>query len=169
MISDGGLTALEVIGVAIKSEIEAAELYARMRGQVRNASLAAKLDFLRREEEKHRVMLEELYVKRFPDVDLQLPAQSAIPKLDQASLGGLTMPELFEMAMEAEQLAAGFYLREAARSRDEVSRTILRYLGNIEQGHQQMLQTEYELVSRFPNYYNADEFHIGDQMMHVGP
>jgi rubrerythrin len=164
-----GLTALEVLGLAIKSEIDAAALYQRMAGRVGNPSLVAKLDFLRQEEEKHRLMLEELYATRFPDVDLQLPAQSRVPTIADVDMDGLTVPELFQLAMKAEQLAASFYGEQADHSRDEVSRTVLRYLSNVERGHYHMLETEYELLSRFPNYYSADEFHVGDEMIHVGP
>jgi rubrerythrin len=164
-----GLTALEVLGVAIKSEIDAAALYLRMAGRVGNPSLVAKLDFLRQEEEKHRLMLEELYAARFPAVDLQLPAKSRVPTIDEVDIDGLAVPELFRLAMKAEQMAASFYSEQADHSRDEVSRTVLRYLSNVERGHYHMLETEYELLSRFPDYYSADEFHVGDEMMHIGP
>ena len=164
-----GLTALEVLGVAIKSEIDAAALYERMAGQVSNLTLVAKLDFLRQEEQKHRLMLEELHAARFPDVDLQLPAKSRVPTIADDDVDSLTVPELFQLAMKAEQLAASFYGEQADRSRDEMSRTVLRYLSNIERGHYHMLETEYELLSRFPSYYSADEFHVGDDLMHVGP
>jgi rubrerythrin len=164
-----GLTALEVLGVAIKSEIDAAGLYLRMASRVGNPSLVAKLDFLRQEEEKHRLMLEELYAARFPDVDLQLPAESRVPTVDDKDNDGLAVPELFQLAMKAEQLAASFYSEQADHSRDEVSRTVLRYLSNVERGHYHMLETEYELLSRFPDYYSVDEFHVGDEMMHIGP
>lgn len=164
-----GLTALEVIGVAVKSEIEAAALYRYMADQVRNNSLVAKLNFLRQEEEKHRAILEDLYARQFPDVELQLPAKSLVPTIEATALEGKTIPELFQLAMSAEQMAADFYSREADRSRDEMGRTVLRYLSNVERSHYHMLETEYELASRFPGYYNADEFHLGDEMMHVGP
>lgn len=169
MASNEGLTALEVLGVAIKSEIEAASLYARLAAQVRNAALASKLDFLRREEEKHRSILQDVYQRRFPDVELQLPDRSHVPTIDANTLTDLTVPELFQLAMQAEQLAADFYSHEADRSYDEMGRTTLRYLSNVERGHYQILQSEYELVSRFPDYYNADEFHFGSELMHIGP
>ena len=164
-----GLTALEVLGVAIKSEIEAAALYARMADQVGNASLVAKLNFLRQEEEKHRAILEDVYARQFPDVELQLPAKSLVPVVDATALEGLTIPELFQLAMKAEQISADFYAQEADRSRDEIGRTVLRYLSNVEHSHYKMLETEFELASRFPDYYNVDEFHLGDEMVHVGP
>ena len=67
MGEDQGLSALEVLGVAIQSEIEAASLYVRMAKDVRNTSLAAKLSFLRQEEEKHRALLEDLYARLSTD------------------------------------------------------------------------------------------------------
>lgn len=163
------LTALEVLGMAIKSEIEAALLYAHMISLVRNASLASKLVFLRREEEKHRELLESLYARRFPDIELQLPTKSPVPQIQNADWENMTVPELFQLAMQAEQMAADFYSREADRSNDQPGRTMLRYLSNVERGHYHLLETEYELVSRFPSYYDADEFHFGDEMMHIGP
>jgi rubrerythrin len=169
MAANEGLTALEVLGVAIQSEIEAGELYALLAGQVRNVTLAAKLDFLRGEEEKHCSILQDVYQRRFPDVELQLPAQSPVPTVDVAALANMTVPELFQLAMKAEQLASDFYAREADRSFDEMGRTTLRYLSHVESGHYKMLETEYELISRFPDYYNVEEFHFGDELMHIGP
>jgi rubrerythrin len=164
-----GLTALEVLGVAIQSEIEAASLYAHMAKGVRNASLAAKLDFLRQEEEKHRSLLQDQYARRFPGIELRLPTSSLMPALESPIATALGVPELFELAMRAEQASADFYSHEEARSNDEAGRTILRYLSRVERSHYHLLETEYELVSRFPGYYNADEFHLGDELMHVGP
>jgi len=169
MALDQDLTALEVLAIAIKSEVEAAALYERMAGQVRNTALVTKLNFLRQEEEKHRAMLEDLYTKRFPGVELQLPRKSLVPVVEADALDQLTVPELFQLAMKAEQVSADFYSQAAEHSQDEMARTLLRYLSNIERGHYHLLETEYELVSRFPGYYNADEFHFGDEMVHLGP
>ncbi len=169
MASEQGLTSLEVIGVAIKSEIDAAALYKRMAGRVRNPSLVAKLDFLRQEEEKHHAILKDLYARRFPDVDLQLPASSVVPTISPADWKDHTVPDLFQLAMTAEQMAAEFYSKEANRSTDDAARTVLRYLSNVENSHYRMLESELDLVSRFPDYYNAEDFHLGDEMMFLGP
>lgn len=169
MSGDQGLSALEALGVAIKSEIEAVELYARMARSVRNSFLAAKLGFLRQEEEKHRALLEEFYARRFPDVELKLPTAPVMPPLDAASPPAITLPDLFQLAMQAERISADFYSREADRTADPAGRTMLRYLSKVEHSHFHLLETEYDLVSRFPSYYNADDFHLGDEFMHIGP
>jgi len=169
MASNHGLTALEVLGVAIRAEIEAASLYAHMARRVRNASLVTKLEFLAQEEKKHRKILEDVYARQFPDVELKAPAKSIVPTVDAAEVEKLGVTELFQLAMQAEQLSADFYGQEADRSVDQAGRTVLRYLSNVERGHYQMLETEYDLLSRFPDYYNADEFHAGNELMHIGP
>ncbi len=169
MASEQGLTSLEVIGVAIKSEIDAAALYENLARRVRNPSLVAKLDFLRQEEEKHRAILEDTYARRFPDVDLQLPAVSIVPPISPTDWKDQTVPDLFQLAMTAEQMAAEFYSKEADRSTDDAARTVLRYLSNVENSHYHILETEFDLVSRFPDYYNADDFHLGGEMIFVGP
>ena len=114
-------------------------------------------------------MLESLYHSQFPDVALELPTKSLVPVIGAADLTKMTVPELFQLAMQAEESSAGFYALEADRSRDEKGRAILRYLSNVERGHHRMLETEYELLSRFPDYYNADEFHFGEELVHIGP
>jgi rubrerythrin len=169
MALDQQWTALEALGVAIRSEIEAASLYARMAAQIANPSLVAKLGFLQQEEEKHRTMLENMYAKQFPDVELQLPSKSLVPVIGHTDLESLTVPELFELAMQAEKASAEFYSQEAARSKDQKGRAVLRYLSSVERGHYQMLETERELLSQFPDYYTADDFHFGDELMHIWP
>jgi hypothetical protein len=32
-----------------------------------------------------------------------------------------------------------------------------------------LLQVEHDLISRFPDYYNVEEFHFGDEFIHLGP
>ncbi len=169
MAHQDGWTSLEVLGVAIRSEIEAASMYAWMATRVQNPSLVEKLDFLRHEEEKHRTMLENLYSRQFPDVELQLPSDSFVPVPGEAEREGLSVPELFELAMEAERASADFYSQQADRSKDQGGRALLRYLSSVEHGHYQMLETEYELLSQFPDYYNADDFHTGTELVHIGP
>ncbi len=169
MAPQDGWTSLEVLGVAIRSEIEAASVYARMATRVQNPSLAAKLEFLRHEEEKHRTMLESLYSRQFPDVEMELPSKSFVPLPGKAELEGLSVPELFELAMKAEQASADFYSQQADQSRDQGGRALLRYLSNVEHSHYQMLETEHELLSQFPDYYNADDFHTGTEWVHMGP
>lgn len=56
-----GLTGLEVLGVAIRSEVEACRFYIQALKGVQNPILREKLSRLAAEEKRHRQILEERY------------------------------------------------------------------------------------------------------------
>jgi rubrerythrin len=163
------LTPLEILGVAIKSEIEAVRLYQSMATRVVNRDLKARLSFLAGEEEKHRRILENTYAKQFPGVPLALPALSLVPAVDPALQETAPIPELFRLAMQAEKLAEDFYAELSGLAMEQNSRMALTYLAHIEHSHYEMLRGELEMAERFPSYYNAEEFELGTEMTHFGP
>jgi len=75
------LSPSEVLSVAIKSEIEAAEVYSRLYKKVKNEILRMKLKFLVLEEKKHRRILERLFSQRFPGEELKIPEKSFLPPI----------------------------------------------------------------------------------------
>ena len=187
------LTPLEALGIAIKAEIEAAETYERLANLVKNRALKERAHFLQGEELKHRALLEEVYARQFPDVELVLPAQSLVPRVDAAPVLGeaegvedkISVPEprpdgstssphrlvegLLYLAMQAEQASERFYADLARRSRSESARAMFQHLSRMENSHFHLLQVEHELITRFPDYYNIEEFHFGDELIHLGP
>ena len=165
---DPKLTSLEVLGIAIKSEIHAAEIYQRLFKMVRNRALRWRLQFLKGEEEKHRQLLEGLHKRNFPNIELKLPAESFVP-MNLAMREGITVPELTELAMEAERTSERFYQEMAARAKEPSGKALLTYLSKMEQGHYHLLQNEYELIAQFPDYYQAEEFQLGEEFIHLGP
>jgi rubrerythrin len=176
MADDVQLTPLEALGMAIKAEIEAAETYERLANLVKNRALKEKAHFLQREELKHRALLEEAYARQFPDVELVLPAQSLVPRVKE-SKDEVSVPEprpefveeLLALAMEAEQASENFYADLARRSQSQSARTMFQHLSRMESSHFHLLQVEHELITRFPDYYNIEEFHFGDELIHLGP
>jgi rubrerythrin len=165
---DPNWTALEALGIAIKSEVHAAEVYGRLLGMVRNRALRERLAFLKGEEEKHRRLLEELYRKSFPEVKLALPERSLVP-MELAMSEGITVPELFKLAMEAERQSEQFYREMASRAKEPSGKALLAYLSKMEHGHYELLASESELLAQFPDYYKAEEFHLGEELIHLGP
>lgn len=163
------LSASEVLGIAIKSEIDAAAVYDHLAKKIRNRALSEKIIFLRKEEEQHRRLLEEMFTRNFPGVELLLPEKGLHPEMNMEVTRNMTVPELFELAMEAEETSRDFYADLAEKSKDESGRATLRYLSNMESGHYYLLKTEYEMVTQFPGYYEADDFHVGMDLIHVGP
>lgn len=166
---DPNLTFVEIMGIAIKSEVNAAQVYDKLAQRVQNQALKEKVLFLKGEEEKHRTILEEMYDRSFPKVELVLPPRSLLPKVDMALSDATPIPELLDIAMEWEKLSEEFYADFAKRSKDVKGKAVLQYLSKMESGHYHLLKTERDLISQFPDYYNAEEFHFGDEMVHFGP
>ena len=163
------LTSLEVLGIAIRSEIEAARLYERMGEKIRNSDLKEKLSFLKSEEEKHRSIFEDLFRKQYPDVELKLPEKSSVPMMDIALSKEMSIQELFEVAMKAEKISEEFYSDLAKKSKDVSGASMLNYLSNIERGHYILLKNEYEMIVEYPAYAETDDFLFGERFIHVGP
>ena len=158
----------DVYPIAIRSEIDAAEIYRGLRAMVRNEALREKLNFLAREEDRHKAILERLFKDHFPGRTLIVPASGRKPKkaasLDEAA----TVLALFQLAMTKEKEAEDYYRAAKAEADDAQSRRILDYLARTERSHYFMLRSEIDLLERFPDYYNADDAHEGQDLFHIG-
>jgi rubrerythrin len=169
MSIDKDLAAWQVLGVAIRSEVDAAAFYTRLQGRVKNLLLVQKLKFLALEEEHHRKILERLLGQRYPDKPKDVPEASLMPPIGVSLPADPAVPELFQAALKAEEIAEAYYNDAAARVEDEAGRKILAYLGRVERSHQAMIKSELDLIVRFPDYYSVEDFHIGEELFHVGP
>lgn len=161
-------TMLEVLGVAIKSEVEAIKLYTRMKNLTKNPDLVAKIDFLIDQEKKHEKLLTEAYKKKFPETDLGLPKKSLVPTISEILEKDATLKELFEVGMEAEQKAEVFYKDLAGKTRDSNSKSMLEYLASMEHSHFSILEAEYGQLEMGEDY-NSDDYLRGERLMNLGP
>lgn len=169
MALDPKLKPFEVLAVAIRAEIEAAAFYAGMLEKVRNILLQQKLKFLVTEEKKHRQVLERLHAQRFPEVELKIPEKPARPRASAEISEKSPVLELFKLALEAEKIAEQYYKDARNVMADAASRKILEYLSRVERSHYFLIKSEIDLLSRFPDYYDAEDFHLGQDLFHVGP
>jgi rubrerythrin len=169
MAIDKNLAAWQVLGVAIRSEVDAAAFYTRLRERVKNFILVQKLKFLVLEEEHHKKILERLLGQKYPDKPKDIPESSLMPPISVAVGTDPTVPALFEAALKAEELAEAYYNEAGERMDEETSRKILAYLGRVERSHQSMIRAELELIRKFPDYYSVEDFHVGQDLFHVGP
>lgn len=165
MPADHELTALETLGLAIKSEVVAVQVYEKMKRKVRNKALKEKLGFLAGEEKKHRRILAHMYKKMFPETSLLLPDASLVPGLAAALGDDRPVPRLFETAMEAERSSEDFYRAQAARAEDPSGKTTFQYLANMELSHYYLLKSEYDLIMQDEAYYKVEQY----EMVHFGP
>jgi rubrerythrin len=168
MVLDARLKPDEVLAAAIRSEIQAADFYGGILARVKNALLREKLKFLVLEEKKHRRILERLHADRFPGRELRIPATSdlRVPStVDEKS----SVLDLFKAALQAEKVAETFYRDARSVLTDAGSRKILVYLSRVERSHYFMIRSEIDLLSRFPDYYDVEDFHLGQDLFHIGP
>ncbi len=159
----------EVLAVAIRSEREAADIYSRLNDKVKNKLLKKKLEFLIFEEKKHRQILESLFYQRFRDKELKEPEKSFLPPPKDYLKEEASVFDLFKIAIEAEKASEDFYNRAQQRAGDEGTKKTLEYLSRVERSHYFIIKSEIELLEFFPDYYNVEDFHFGQEMVHVGP
>lgn len=159
----------DILALGIKSEIDAAGLYKRLRSRVKNILLRQKLDFLVVEEKHHQAVLESLFHDRFGRRAPKLPASSFLSQAVGSRPDKLSVRELFDAALKAEKDSEDFYQAAAAASADDAGRKMLVYLGRVERSHYFMIKSEIDLLARFPEYYKVEEIELWQDMVHVGP
>lgn len=157
----------EALKTAIKSEIEAEDVYKKLKDMVSNFVIKDKLDFLISEEKKHQQVVRKLYAKMFSEEEPPLPEKSLAPRLTLALKETETVPDLLEVAVDAEKKSEEFYDALSQEVTDRGAQEILQYLASMEHGHYSLLKGEYELCKRDEQYYERGDFQY--DMVHIGP
>jgi len=156
----------DLIVAALKSEVDSAAAYLKLAGSVKNFMLKDRLTFLGAEEEKHRAFFEHLYRKTFPDKEIIVPQGKGPVPLPEIQIDTETMSlsEILESAMEAEQAAHDFYsgLVDRFPEQSDVKKMLL-YIASMEMGHYKLLEIERDNAKKF------EDFDAEWPLMHVGP
>jgi rubrerythrin len=168
MSTNGDFTTVEILSIAIRSEIEAAELYQRMKEKTENRTLQEKFDFLIAQENKHQQILEEAYGDMFPRVDLKIPANSPVPSIRDVLEGDHSLKQLFDVAMEGEKRAENFYKDLAKKVNNPNTKSLLNYMANMERSHYVLLEVEYKQMERGEEL-ESDDILTGERLMNLGP
>ena len=155
----------ELFLTAIKSEIESNKLYSNLAKKIQNGLLQDKLEFLAKEEEKHKNFIEDEYRNHFPDKKINIPKETPVP-LPEIIIDDENIPlsKIFMSAMQAEKAAQDFYKSFADRFEEgtKINHT-LKYFSDMELGHYKLLEIEKESMERF------EEADVYWPMMHIGP
>ena len=159
-----GLTGLEVLGVAIRSEVEASRFYTQALKSVRNPILREKLSRLAGEEKRHRQILEERYKRSSGEAVPPLPRKGGLEGKGEMPKE-LSPEEILTIAIRIEQRAAQFYQREALKTADMSGRFMLEYLADFERTHERGLQAELKALNRFPDWFSLKD----PMVLLVGP
>ena len=154
----------ELLLTAIKSEIESNKLYRKIAKKTENGLLQDKLEFLAKEEDKHRLFVEDVYKNHFPEKEIKLPKETPVPLPEIEINEDMPVSKLLKRAMDAEKYAHDFYesLAERFESGSKIHNTLL-YFADMETGHYKILEMERESMERF------EEADVYWPMMHVGP
>ena len=146
----------DLLGYAIRSEMDSNKAYSTLSDRVSNPLLKEKFRWLAFEEDKHRVMLTKLYSALFPNQTVQIPEKPSEELFKSIDVSpSTTLVEILFQAMEAEKHAEDFYARLAERVGNSQER-LLHYLSKVEHSHYVMLKTEYDAVQDFADYAEQD-------------
>ncbi len=168
MTLDPKLKPYDVYPLAIRAEIDAAEIYRKLLDGVKNEILKQKLVFLAGEEDRHKAILERVFHDHFPERKLVVPAASARPKKKIDLADSAAVLDLFRLAMQKEKEAEEFYRSGKAGAEDAQSKRIFEYLARVERSHYHILRAEIDILEKFPDYYNAEAEYFGQDLFHVG-
>jgi rubrerythrin len=154
----------DLLFAAIKSEQESNKLYLKMIKKTKNGLLKDKLEFLAKEEEKHREFIEEIYMNHFPEKKLIIPNETPVPIPEIKMTEDTPLSSLLKQAMNAEQNASDFYknLAERFEKGSKIFNT-LKYFADMEIGHYKLLEMEKNSMER----YEEDDVYW--PMVHAGP
>ena len=155
----------DLLLAAMKSEVDSNMIYKKIAKTVKNGLLKDKLEFLAKEEEKHRAFVEQVYKAKFPKKKLTIPKTTPVP------LPHLIIPDedtplgtMLKNSMNAEQAAHDFYKSLSKQfTEDAMIRNTLSYFADMELQHYKILEIEKESMDRF------EEADVYWPMVHAGP
>jgi len=142
----------ELLGVAVRSEIDSNRIYKAWSDKLSNPLLKEKFQWLANEEQKHKEILENLFKELHPDGELKIPDQVPEELMKRIAITpSSTLADFLYQAMETEKSAETFYAKLAGRVA-ETKKKILNYLSSVEHSHYMMLKSEYSLALEFEDY-----------------
>jgi rubrerythrin len=148
------LTSLEVLGIAIRSEIDAQHIYREMVQRVTSPRAKERFHLLVAEEQQHQNILEKKYYQLFPRVPLVLPQSSLPPSGATTDLRkDLELLKVLDLAIQEERHSRDFYLEAAFHVEDPSGKAMLKFLADMEYSHFMSLNAEHDMLVKYPHYY----------------
>jgi len=147
---DPGLTALEIVGIAIRAERDAYDLYSGMARQLRNPELVAELERLAGQEQEHERWLTDYYLQATGEQEPPPVPDVRITMFGPEIHEGMTLLEVIDVAIEKEKAAESVYAEAARRSDDPSGARLLHELVEFEKSHARRLETLRDRIRRNP-------------------
>jgi rubrerythrin len=147
------LTALEALGIAIRAETDASELYRDLAQRCDQPALRRRFELLAADEEWHRQFLQDKWKELAAEVELKLPP-SLLPRglATREERCGRSLLEVIDLAIAEERHSRDFYVRAARTSEDPSGQSMFRFLADLEYRHWMELAQERDLLVSYPNY-----------------
>lgn len=151
-----GLTSLEALGLAIRAESDAIDIYNELADRCDRPLVCRRFRQLAAEEEQHRVYLVEKWDELAGGVELKLPPSQLPPEMgSRTDRGAHSIEEVLDLAIDEEKRSREFYLKAARETQDLSGQQMFRYLADMEFRHWMHLSQERDLLSRYPRYHGA--------------
>jgi len=138
---DEGLSLQELLGIAVRAEIEAANIYRNLLEKDLSEQTREKLEKLVLQEERHEKKFWSIIRDFYPEEEITLPEDSGITnpvEIDDST----SLEELFRIAMESEVESEKFYKSMREKFEDKEVRRTLGFLAASERGHYETLKDE---------------------------
>lgn len=161
---DRELTALEVLGIAIKAEISSYGLYKRFALRISNPVAKQRILGLAEDEKNHYEILSEKYREVSGEEAPPIPNTGDLRRLD-VDIEKMNNKEILELAASKEAQAQKFYAAAAAKAADPSGKSVLEYLASMEGGHEEVLLQEIKMLERNPLWHDRQ----AGKFFHVGP
>jgi rubrerythrin len=149
------LTALEALGIAIRREIDAGQVFRKLASSCSNSLAADRFVLLARESAHQEQLLRDRYDALFPGVPLLVPPSVAPPP------GFATGPNpcdglraALRFAADGERQAREFYLDAAKAATELTGQAMFRYLAEVHARHQAELEAEYAVILQYPHAFD---------------
>ena len=146
----------DLMGYAIRSEMDSNEAYTKLSDRVSNPLLKEKFRWLAFEENKHKEILMKLHKALFPNQTVEIPDDPSAELFKSINVApDFSLLDILLQAMESEKAAEDFYARLADRV-ENGKKQLLQYLSKVEHSHYLMVKTEYDAVQDFEDYAEQD-------------
>lgn len=164
---DPGLTTLEAVALAVRSEIESTDIYEKLAARVKNSEVRAILTDLAGDEEKHRQGLMNLYKRMLGDQEAAIPeSDGRAKKMDLAD--DVDYEQVLQAARDKEFDSENFYKDAAGKVREYRTRMFFLDVAESERKHAATLQKLLDRLKEDPHWFERDQ---ADPYkgQHVGP
>ncbi|MDP8224413.1 MAG: ferritin family protein [Candidatus Lernaella stagnicola] len=158
-----GLTVIEILGLAIKKEADAARFYRHVADHIPNPIIKSRFLALAKDERQHKGLLLAEY-KRLTGGDHAPTPPKDFPKDKNYDFGKFSIEQALKFAIAAERDAQKMYAAAAKGSTDPRGKQFLDYLVEFEKGHERQLRQELDFYKKAPLWFEEV-----DDLIHMGP